>query len=89
MSPQLHNQLLINLSQTGADQIYDVPKGSSWVNRVMITYLLPVLSYPGLRSPCFRKAKASSTGAVEYEYGADMITRRPSAFMWFTDSLQV
>ena len=72
--PESQNQLGINLFQPTADEVYHIPKCSTSVRFLMMTYLLPVRNEFGLRSPCFKYAKANSIGAVEYEYGADMMT---------------
>ena len=89
VAPEPHGQGGVELAQPGLDEAGDGPEGTKKISDGEGTYRLPVRSERGFRSPCLRKAKASSTGAVAYEYGAEITTRKPSARMCATDSRQV
>ena len=89
MAPEPHYQSWVQLLQPCLDQRNHVSEGTKKISEGSDTYLLPAVKERGFKTPYLRKAKANSTGAVVYEYGAEIMMRKPSARMCATDSRQV
>ena len=56
---------------------------------MLVTYRLPIFRPSGLRLLFFRNPKQYSMLVLEYEYGLEIQTRKPTAFMCLIDSRQV
>ena len=89
MPPQVVDKLWLYLLEPGLDQLCHIPKTTTSVRLLIMTYLLPVFTACGFRSVDLRKANAYSIGEPANEYGAETHTRKPSDYMCLMDSLHV
>ena len=89
VAPELEDERGVDGQQPLPHELEYVPKGLQKLGDEGYSTFLPVGMRRGLRLRPFRNANASSTGAVEYEYGADTHTRKPNAFMWRSASAPV
>ena len=89
MLPEVLDQLVVDQLQPPGHHVGHVPKGSTHVSVVDVTYRLPVLSPLGFKFTDLKNAKAYSAGAAAYEYGAEMQTLKPSVLMYLSDSAEV